>query len=129
MRAIAPETKSHRIPCKLSGRLLVCWEVQTALRQRTLVHGGGRESECENARQSGGGNHTATQLSEQRSRRTGNSENWRRTENFPVRHAESLHNASNAKLGNLAMDGQIFWILCHEVRTRSGWHHTVQGSV
>ena len=24
---------------------------------------------------------------------------------------------------------QIFWILCHEIRTWSGWHHIVQGSV
>ena len=39
---------------------LVCWEVQVALRQRTLDHGGGTESEIENARQSGGGDLTAT---------------------------------------------------------------------
>ena len=57
------DKKSHRLPCKLSGRLreeLACWEVQTALWQRTLDHGGGRDSESENARQSGGGDFTAT---------------------------------------------------------------------
>ena len=73
MRAIASETKkSHRLPCKLSGRLrekIVCREVQIVSRQRTLDHGSGRESESENARQSGGGDNTATHLIEQRPRR------------------------------------------------------------
>ena len=47
-RAKASETKrDHRLPCKLSGRLpekLVCWEVQTPLRLRTVDHGGGRNN-------------------------------------------------------------------------------------
>ena len=38
-------------------------------------------------------------------------------------------NGSYAKLGMLAMNGEIFGILCHEIRTRSGWHHTLQGRV
>ena len=36
-------------------------------------------------------------------------------------------NANYAKLGNLAMDGKMFLILSHEIRTWSEWHHTVQG--
>ena len=64
--------KSHGLPCKLSDRLrenFICWDVQTALRQRTLDHGGGTESESENARQSSGGDLTAAQLSEKRPHR------------------------------------------------------------
>ena len=49
---------------------------QTALRQRTLDHGGDGESEDEEAGQSSGGKYTATQLTEQRSRGGGNSDNW-----------------------------------------------------
>ena len=44
--------RSHRLPCNLSGKLRqkpVCRKVQTALRQRTLDHGGGGEREGENA--------------------------------------------------------------------------------
>ena len=134
VRAIASETKrSHSLPGKRSGRLhgkLVSWEVQTALRQRTLNHGGDRKSESENARQSSGGNLSATQLSEQRARRTINSDNWRTNEDSSIRHAESLQDANHAGIGNLAMD----WLedthdFCVSgIRTWSGWHRTVQSS-
>ena len=50
---------------------------------------------------------TATQLSEQRPRRTKNPDSWRTTENSvdTIRHAESLQDANHAGIGNLAMDG------------------------
>ena len=50
-------------------KYLFVWEVQIAL-QRTLDHVGGRESESENAWQISG------QISEQRFRRTSNSDTW-----------------------------------------------------
>ena len=45
------DKRSHGLPCKLSGRLREkhVGMVQTALRQRTLDHGGGGEGEGEDA--------------------------------------------------------------------------------
>ena len=80
------------------------------------------KSESENARLGSGGNLSATQLSEQRPRRTITSDNWRTNEDSSIRHAESLQDANHAGIGNLAMDG---W----RIRTWSGWHHIVQSSV
>ena len=73
--------RSHGLLCKLSGRL----------REKNLFVGRFR--------------HGGAQLSEQRPRRTGNSDTWRTTENSSISHAESLQKASYAELGNLAMDG------------------------
>ena len=92
---------------------------------KNLNHGGGRKSESENARLSSGGNLSATQLSEQRARRTINSDNWRKTENSSIQHAESLQDAAEFWPWMLRYAG----FLCHEIRTWSGWYRTVQSSV
>ena len=67
------------------------------MRQRTLDHGGGGESEGETAGHSGGGDVTATQLSEQRPRRTGNSCTSRTTKNSSICRIRYKH-ARYAKL-------------------------------
>ena len=66
------DKRSHRVPCKLSGRLrekTVWWEVQRVATTIMAVAEKVKATKC----LSGGGKNTATQLSEQRSRRTGNS--------------------------------------------------------
>ena len=72
----ARDKKSHRLPCKLGGRLRekpVCLKVQTVMRQRTLDRGGGGESKGKNAWHSGGGEYTDTTQRAKRPGRTSNS--------------------------------------------------------
>ena len=86
-RRVTSDKSTHGLLCKLGGRFrgkLVWSRVQTALRQRTLDHGGGGESEGEDALHSSGGKYTATQLSEQMSRGAGNSDTWRTTETSSI---------------------------------------------
>ena len=126
MRAIASETKGAT-DCLASSvadfvKNLFVGKFGLRCDKEPSIMAVAEKSESENARLGSGGNLSATQLSEQRPRRTINSDNWRTTENSSIRHAESLQDANHAGIGNLAKDR---W----RIRTWSGWHHTVQSSV
>ena len=125
------EKSSRRLPCKLTGRLrekLVCCEVQAALRQRTLDHGGGRESESEQER-----DRVVVETSPRHSSAS-NGLAERAIWTLGERLRTLPYDTPNRYKTRITADSIICswmvryaWILCHEIRTWSRWHHTSSG--
>ena len=109
------ETRGQMIPKLWQTPCTTCLFCQT-LRQRTLDHGDGRESEREHARHRDTAQRAMASIGEQR-----------RT----LRYDTQNRYKTRIKLDSVIWPWMVRYVgfLCHEIRTWSEWHYIVQGSV